>query len=44
MDILRYVFFAMNWVNIADTDQRLEGLVRSGYDYNSWGNPEKLLS
>lgn len=42
MDILRYVFFAMNWLGEADTDEKLKNLVKAGYGYNLWRVPEKL--
>ncbi|MDD5544701.1 MAG: ATP-binding protein [Acidobacteriia bacterium] len=43
MDILRYVFFATDWSEVADSPQELEKLVRTGYQYNSWNCPSKLL-
>jgi hypothetical protein len=42
MDLIRYVFFAMNWVDAADSDEKLEDLVKSGYLYNRRRAPEKL--
>jgi hypothetical protein len=42
MDLLRYVFFAMNWLDIADTDEELAELVKAGYKYNSWTVPAEL--
>lgn len=39
MDVLRYVFFSVNWPDLVDTPQKLEELVRSGYKYNSWRQP-----
>lgn len=42
LDILRYVFFAMNWPDVADNDQELERLVKAGYHYNMWQVPMQL--
>ena len=36
VDILRYVFFALNWAEIADNDQKLEELVEAGKHFNWW--------
>jgi hypothetical protein len=43
MDLLRYVFFATNWTDMADSPEKLERLVRSAYGYNMWKEPAKLL-
>ena len=43
MDVLRYVFFSVNWPDLVDTPQRLEDLVRKGYEYNYWPEPTNLL-
>ncbi len=42
MNLLRYIFFAMNWADEADTEEKLERLIRVGYTYNSWPKPTKL--
>jgi hypothetical protein len=42
IDILRYVFFAMNWPDIGNDEQRIEGLIKSGYNYNMWPVTEEL--
>jgi hypothetical protein len=39
-DLLKYVFFAVNWPGIMDTKQELENLLRYGYRYNQWVEPE----
>ena len=35
MDVLRYVFWAVNWPSLSEP-QMLEVLMRSGYSFNSW--------
>jgi len=42
MDLLRYVFFAMNWPDVADSPENLAELMRAGYKYNGWRVPTKL--
>lgn len=42
MDILRYVFFSVNWPDLVGVPQQHEELIRCGYRYNSWPSPEKL--
>jgi hypothetical protein len=34
--VLSYVFFAVNWPDLIDTDAKLQDLIRMGYRYNSW--------
>jgi hypothetical protein len=41
-ELLRYVFFAVNWAGMVDTAQSLEGLVRLGYTFNLWDQPTSL--
>lgn len=41
MDVLRYVFFSVNWPSLVQTPH-LENVLRSGYAFNSWQQPEKL--
>jgi len=36
MDLLRLVFFAMNWPGAADDPKKLDSLVHFGYQYNQW--------
>ena len=36
MHILRYVFVAVNWPGLVDTQEKLENLVRLGYEFSSW--------
>jgi hypothetical protein len=42
MDILRDIFFSVNWANLVDTPEKLERLVRAGYKFNFWPNPANL--
>jgi len=44
MDVLRLVFFSVNWASLIDTPQKLESLVRTGYTYNSWQHPTSARS
>jgi hypothetical protein len=41
MDILRYVFFSVDWPQLA-TPQQLETMLRSGYQFNYWEQPPDL--
>jgi hypothetical protein len=41
MDVLRYVFFSVNWPGLVE-GSNLENLVRFGYQYNSWPPPNNL--
>jgi len=36
MNLLRYIFFSLNWSDRIATQQQLEELVLKGYDYNLW--------
>ena len=40
MDVLRLVFFAINWPDTADDPQKLAALLKDGYEYNMWRPPE----
>jgi hypothetical protein len=42
MDILRYVLFSVNSSDLIDTPQKVEDLVRMGYEYNCWPKPADL--
>jgi Putative DNA-binding domain len=42
VDLLRNVFFAVNWAAMVETAQGLEGLIRLGYTVNSWNQPMGL--
>lgn len=42
MSMLQYILFAMNWSDFVNKPGRLESLLRSGYKYNSWGEPKAL--
>jgi hypothetical protein len=35
-ELLRYVFFAINWPGTADDAQKLDNLVLAGYQFNGW--------
>ena len=35
-DLLRSVFFAINWPNIADSPEKLGAIIMTGYEYNFW--------
>ena len=35
-DILRLLFFAVNWPSIANQDEQIKALIKSGYEYNFW--------
>jgi hypothetical protein len=35
-DLLRIIFFAVNWSGLIDTPEKAETLIRNGYRYNSW--------
>ncbi len=35
-DILREVFFALNWADVAATPAHLDRLLKSAYEYNMW--------
>lgn len=41
MDLLRYVFFSVNCPAFVEAPT-FEAVVRSGYEFNSWRQPEKL--
>jgi hypothetical protein len=36
MELLRYVFFSVNWSSLIDTQQKVEDLIQMGYKYNGW--------
>lgn len=40
-DILRYVFFSVNWPGLIDQQSKLDDLLRSGYKYNMWSLLER---
>jgi hypothetical protein len=35
-EVLRLVFFAMNWPDIADSPGKLDAIIATGYEYNFW--------
>jgi hypothetical protein len=41
-DILRVILFAVDASGVAESQQKLEELIREGYDANFWGNPSSL--
>jgi hypothetical protein len=43
MEVFRHVFFSVNCPDLVDTPQKLEQLVRRGYEYNGWPPPQNLL-
>jgi hypothetical protein len=40
MEMLRYIFFSVNWPDLIDTQAKIETLIRAGYQYNFWHAPE----
>jgi len=36
MELLRYVFFAVNWSDMVNSQQKLEKLIREGKEFNRW--------
>ena len=40
MEILRYVFFSVNWPDLIDTQAKRKDLLRKAYRYNNWNPPE----
>jgi hypothetical protein len=32
-DLLRYVFFLVNWSSLVDTQQKVDDVIRMGYEY-----------
>jgi hypothetical protein len=42
IDVLRTVFFSVNWSDLVDKPQKLEELVLQGYRFNLWPLPDKL--
>jgi hypothetical protein len=42
IDILRRIFFSVNWPALVDTPQNAERLIRNGYDFNFWPLPTNL--
>jgi hypothetical protein len=42
MEVVRSVFFSVNRYEMVDTNDKLEELIRMGYQYNSWGRPQNL--
>jgi hypothetical protein len=36
--LLRLVFFAMNWPDIADSPGKLDAIIATGYEYNFWAH------
>jgi hypothetical protein len=41
-DLLRFVFFATNWPELAEDDKALENTIRKGYDFNLWDSAGPL--
>jgi hypothetical protein len=42
LDILRVILFAVNASGVAESQQKLEELIREGFEANFWNNPPKL--
>jgi hypothetical protein len=42
LDIVRRVFFSVNWPGLVATPQSAEMLIRKAYDFNSWPMPTDL--
>jgi hypothetical protein len=42
MDLLRDVFYSVNAPDLVMMPQRMEALIRRGYEFNSWHQPESL--
>jgi len=42
LEILKVILFAVNLSGLADSQQKLEGLLRAGYHFNFWGDPPRL--
>ena len=42
MEVVRSIFFSVNRYEMADTTEKLEELIRMGYQFNSWGRPPAL--
>jgi hypothetical protein len=40
-EILKYVFFSVDWPALIDTESKLQSLIQKGYEYNGW--PAKLV-
>jgi hypothetical protein len=43
MEMLQYIFFSVNWPDLIDSQQKLEELVRKGYSFNLWQQPDNLM-
>jgi hypothetical protein len=41
-DLLRLIFFAMNWPDQAESDAKLIETIKQGYKYNGWSVPATL--
>ena len=42
MEILRYVLLAVNAPDLVDAPEKLRNLIRQGYHFNSWPQPDSL--
>jgi Putative DNA-binding domain len=43
MEVYRHVFFSVNLPDLVDAPQKLENLIRKGYDYSGWPQPPNIL-
>jgi hypothetical protein len=43
IDVVRTVFFSVNWSDLVDKPQKLEDLVLQGYRFNLWSLPDNSV-
>ena len=43
MEIFRHVFFSVNMRNLVDPPEKLEELLKNGFDYNGWQSEKPLI-
>ena len=41
-DIIRLLLFAVNWPDQVETNEKLEELIRKGYEFNDWTYPGEI--
>lgn len=39
-DMLQEIFFSLNWPDVISTDNQIQQLILSGYDFNLWPKPD----
>lgn len=42
IELLRVIFFAVNWPDAVTTPDAIAELIRDGYHFNMWGRPGQL--